>query len=77
MFSSFFCNFIIEIRIFQYFKTVLINEDTGSLHLHAKIYNVFDELCRISESIVEDLIPTIEHRLTVKEFFEFYFFLLI
>ncbi|CAF3778931.1 unnamed protein product [Rotaria sp. Silwood1] len=51
--------------IAEYFKTVLITEDTESLQLHSKIYYVFDELCHISESIVDELIPTIEHRLTV------------
>ncbi|CAF5102420.1 unnamed protein product, partial [Rotaria sp. Silwood1] len=59
--------FIIILFIFfvKYFKTVLITEDTESLQLHSKIYYVFDELCHISESIVDELIPTIEHRLTV------------
>jgi uncharacterized membrane protein len=52
--------------LFKYFKTVLITEDIESLQLHSKIYYVFDELCHISESIVDELIPTIEHRLTVK-----------
>ncbi|UJR22584.1 hypothetical protein I4U23_025630 [Adineta vaga] len=51
--------------IAEYFKAVLITEDTESLQLHNKIYYVFDELCHISESIVDELIPTIEHRLTV------------
>ncbi|CAF2251412.1 unnamed protein product [Rotaria magnacalcarata] len=51
--------------IAEYFKTVLITEDTESLQLHSKIYYVFDELCHISESIVDEIIPTIEHRLTV------------
>jgi uncharacterized membrane protein len=52
--------------LLKYFKTVLITEDIESLQLHSKIYYVFDELCHISESIVDELIPTIEHRLTVK-----------
>ncbi|CAF0795178.1 unnamed protein product [Adineta steineri] len=51
--------------IADYFKAVLITEDTDSLQLHTKIYYVFDELCHISEAIVDELIPTIEHRLTV------------
>ena len=53
----------------KYFKAVLITEDTDSLQLHSKIYYVFDELCHISEAIVDELIPTIEHRLTVRNFF--------
>ncbi|CAF1026630.1 unnamed protein product [Adineta ricciae] len=51
--------------IAEYFKAVLITEDTESLQLHNKIYYVFDELCHISEAVIDELIPTIEHRLTV------------
>jgi len=51
--------------IAEYFKTVLITEETESLQMHSKIYYIFDELCHISETIVDELIPTIEHRLTV------------
>ncbi|UJR26497.1 hypothetical protein I4U23_007824 [Adineta vaga] len=55
----------IKPAIAEYFKAVLITEDTESLHLHQKIYYIFDELCHISEAIVDEIIPTIEHRLTV------------
>ncbi|CAF0733790.1 unnamed protein product [Didymodactylos carnosus] len=51
--------------IIDYFKTVLVTEDIENLSLSNKIYYIFDELCHISESIVDDLIPFIEHRLTV------------
>lgn len=44
---------------------VLVTGDTDDLYLHGKIYNIFDELTRISWSIVDGLIPTIEHRLNV------------
>ncbi len=57
--------FLLSFSFFKYFKAVLITEDTESLQLHSKIYYVFDELCHISETIVDELIPTIEHRLTV------------
>jgi len=66
---SFFDN--IFFFLLKYFKTVLITEDTESLQLYSKIYYVFDELCHISEAIVDELIPTIEHRLTVKEWIEY------
>ncbi|CAF4575666.1 unnamed protein product [Rotaria magnacalcarata] len=56
---------ILKPVITDYFKAVLITEDTESLHLHSKIYYVFDSLCHISDSIVVDLIPLIEQRLTV------------
>ena len=58
-------NVRINTFLLQYFKTVLITEDLDSLQLHSKIYYIFDELCHISETIVDELIPTIEHRLTV------------
>ncbi|CAF1011370.1 unnamed protein product [Adineta ricciae] len=51
--------------IADYFKAVLVTEDTDSLHLHPKIYYIFDELCHISEAIVDEIIPSIEHRLQV------------
>ncbi len=61
---------------FKYFKTVLITEDIESLQLHSKIYYVFDELCHISEAIVDELIPTIEHRLTVKKMNDYLIYIL-
>ena len=60
-------SFFTDLPFFQYFKTVLIVDETDSLPLHSKIYYVFDELCHISESIGNALIPSIEHRLTVRE----------
>ncbi|CAF0813583.1 unnamed protein product [Rotaria sordida] len=59
------CESFLKPVIADYFKAVLITEDIESLHLHTKIYNIFDGLCHISETIVDELIPTIEHRLTV------------
>ncbi|CAF0892254.1 unnamed protein product [Didymodactylos carnosus] len=50
--------------IVNYFKAVLVTEDIENLKLANKIYYIFDEFCHISESIVDDLIPFIEHRLT-------------
>ncbi|CAF1248008.1 unnamed protein product [Adineta steineri] len=56
---------IIKSPIAEYFKAVLVTEDTESLHLHSKIYYIFDALSHISDTIVDEIIPTIEHRLTV------------
>ncbi|CAF4447825.1 unnamed protein product [Didymodactylos carnosus] len=51
--------------IIDYCKTVLVAEDIENLSLSNKVYYIFDELCHISQSIVDDLLPFIEHRLTV------------
>ncbi|CAF2739868.1 unnamed protein product [Rotaria sp. Silwood2] len=59
------CESFLKPVVVDYFKAVLITEDIESLHLHTKIYNIFDALSNISDTIVDDLIPTIEHRLTV------------